>query len=176
MMPHVALKVREEKGESMNAYLDAIIKGIKAGCNLEGNSIVKTDEHGGAYLRVEVHALLHVLRFLHDDDSVKMRYLSDITAVDYPEREKRFDVVYTLYSFALQEWFKVKTAVAEKEEVPSATGIWEGAFYPETEVYDLFGISFKGNAFQRRLFLPEEFDGNPLRKDFVNPWEEITFK
>jgi len=107
-----------------------------------------------------------VLRFLRDDEATAFDLLADMTAADYPEREKRFDVVYHLYSIARNHRLRVKSRVGEGEEVASVSGIWQAAGWHEREVFDLFGIPFSGHPDLRRILLPDEWRGHPLRKDY----------
>ncbi len=92
--------------------------------------------------------------------------LADLTAVDYPQRPKRFEVIYQLYSFPRNERLRVKTQVGENETVRSVTTVWPGANWLEREVYDMFGIRFEGHPDLRRILLPEDWEGHPLRKDW----------
>jgi len=84
-------------------------------------------------------------RFLRDQPGCQFDYLSDLTAVDWPTRDKRFDLVACLYSTALRHRVRVKARVAEGEAVPSVTGIWPAANWLEREVYDMFGVTFTGH-------------------------------
>jgi NADH-quinone oxidoreductase subunit C len=93
-------------------------------------------------------------------------YLVDVTAVDWPKRAERFDVVYILYSFSRNERVRVKTFIAEGFKPETATGVHLTANWLEREVYDMFGIEFAGHPDMRRILLPEEWEGFPLRKDY----------
>lgn len=93
-------------------------------------------------------------------------YLVDVTAVDYPKRAERFDLVYILYSFARNERIRVKTVVADGARPQSVTGIHLTANWLEREVFDMFGIEFEGHPDLRRILMPEEWNGHPLRKDY----------
>jgi NADH-quinone oxidoreductase subunit C len=103
---------------------------------------------------------------LHLRDEEKFDMLSDLTAVDWPKREKRFDVVLNLYSFAKNERLRVKAWAADEEEVPSLTGVWPAANWLEREAFDMFGIVFAGHPGLTRILLPDEWQGYPLRKDY----------
>jgi NADH-quinone oxidoreductase subunit C len=92
--------------------------------------------------------------------------LSDLTAVDWPKREKRFDVVLNLYSFAKNERLRLKAHAADGEAVPSMVGVWLAADWLEREVFDMFGIVFSGHPNLKRILLPDEWQGYPLRKDY----------
>jgi NADH-quinone oxidoreductase subunit C len=117
-----------------------------------------------AILVVAAEQLLEVARYTHDEEQFDL--LVDLTAVDWPKREKRFDVVLILYSFAKQERLRIKVHVGEGEPAPSVVGVWPTADWLEREVYDMFGIGFAGHPNLKRLLLPEEWEGFPLRKDY----------
>jgi NADH-quinone oxidoreductase subunit C len=103
---------------------------------------------------------------LYARDEEKFDLLSDLTAVDWLKREKRFDVILNLYSFAKNERLRLKAPAAEDEKVPSVTGVWGTANWLERECYDMFGIVFDGHPDLRRILLPDEWQGHPLRKDY----------
>ena len=117
-----------------------------------------------AILLIAADQLAEIARYLCEDE--KFRMLTDLTAVDWPQREKQFDVVVNLYSFAKNERLRLKTHVAESERVPSLCGIWPAANWLERECFDMFGIVFDGHPDMRRILLPEEWQGHPLRKDY----------
>ena len=93
-------------------------------------------------------------------------YLVDLTAVDYPKRAERFDVVYILYSFARNERIRVKTMITDGDRPATAVTVHLAANWLEREVFDMFGIEFEGHPDMRRILLPEEWQGYPLRKDY----------
>ena len=93
-------------------------------------------------------------------------YLVDVTAVDYPKRAERFDLVYILYSFARNERIRVKTIIADGYTPATAVTVHLAANWLEREVFDMFGIQFAGHPDMRRILLPEEWQGYPLRKDY----------
>lgn len=111
-------------------------------------------------------SLIDVCRFLRDNPLQPCEYLVDVTAVDYPSREKRFDVVYVLHSFKVNERIRLKIYVAENETIPSVSPIWPTADWLEREVFDMFGIRFSGHPNLTRILLPEGWKGHPLRKDY----------
>ncbi len=102
-------------------------------------------------------------------------FLLDLTAVDYPARPQRFDVVYHLYSFAASQRLRVKTHAAEREPVPSLTVYWPSANWFEREVYDLFGVTFEGHPNLTRIVTPDDWVGHPLRKDYPIGGENVQF-
>jgi NADH-quinone oxidoreductase subunit C len=117
-----------------------------------------------AILVVALDRLLEIAQYTRDDEQFDL--LADLTAVDWPKREKRFDLVLILYSFPKQERLRIKAHVGEGEPAPSVAGIWPTADWLEREVYDMFGIEFAGHPNLKRLLLPEEWEGFPLRKDY----------
>ena len=92
-------------------------------------------------------------------------YLVDITAVDYPNRAERFDLIYVLYSFTRNERVRVKALIADGAQPQTAVNVHTGANWLEREVFDMFGIQFAGHPDMRRILLPEEWEGFPLRKE-----------
>jgi NADH-quinone oxidoreductase subunit C len=110
--------------------------------------------------------LLEVGRFLRDTPRIALDYCSDLTAVDWPARPQRFDLVYCLYSTRYRVRLRVKVRAAEREPVPSVTEIWPAANWLEREIYDLFGVNFTGHPDLRRMLLPEDWQGHPERKDY----------
>ena len=92
-------------------------------------------------------------------------YLVDVTAVDYPDRPERFALVYILYSFARNQRIRIKTRIAEGVRPRTAVGVYPTANWLEREVFDMFGIEFEGHPDMRRILLPEDWSGHPLRKD-----------
>src|SRR5580704_2068314 len=103
---------------------------------------------------------------IYSRDEEKFDWLSDLTAVDWPKREKRFDIVLNMYSFEKNERLRLKAQSSADERVPSVQGIWSTANWMEREVYDMFGVIFEGHPDLRRILLPDEWQGFPLRKDY----------
>lgn len=119
------------------------------------------DQH---FLVADLPATLPILEYLKLEQDFD--YLVDITAVDYPKREKRFEVVWVLYSFAKNIRIRLKAHAAEGESPASAVSVHEAANWLEREVFDMFGLSFEGHPNMTRILLPEEWQGYPLRKDY----------
>ncbi|MFV0291757.1 MAG: NADH-quinone oxidoreductase subunit C [Paracoccus sp. (in: a-proteobacteria)] len=115
---------------------------------------------------VTLSGLLRVLEFLQSDTNCRFSSLTDITAVDHPERPARFDVVYQMLSMYRNQRIRVKVAVREDDLVPTATGLFSGANWYEREIFDMFGIMFSGHPDLRRILTDYGFRGYPLRKDF----------
>ncbi|MBI4274671.1 MAG: NADH-quinone oxidoreductase subunit C [Rhizobiales bacterium] len=110
--------------------------------------------------------IVGVARFLRDDPRCRFVNLIDITAVDWPAREKRFDIVYHLLSPYLNQRVRVKIETDEGTPVPSIIEVFPGADWFERETYDLYGVLFVGHPDMRRLLTDYGFEGHPLRKDF----------
>src|SRR5271165_1757260 len=119
---------------------------------------------GQKYIVADASLIPEVLQILRDRE--QFDYCVDITAVHYPERDKQFEVLWILYSFALNERIRVKASYAETESVPSAVPFWPAANWLEREVYDMFGIRFDGHPDLKRILLPDGWKGHPLRKDY----------
>lgn len=119
---------------------------------------------GQNFLVASPDAVIAILEFLKLEADYD--YLVDTTAIDYPKRAERFELVYALYSFARNDRVRIKTSVAEGARPASATGVHLTANWLEREVFDMFGIEFAGHPDMRRLLLPEEWEGYPLRKDY----------
>ena len=93
-------------------------------------------------------------------------YLVDLTVIDYPKRPARFELLYILYSYSRNERVRVKTSIADGDTPPTATSVFLGADWMEREIFDMFGIRFAGHPNMKRLLLPEEWTGHPLRKEY----------
>ena len=104
---------------------------------------------------------------LRDDPSCQYNFLSDITCVDWYPAEPRFEVIYHLLSIPKKERVRLKVRVGSSSPVvESLTAVWPGANYFEREIFDLFGVRFSGHPYLRRLLMPEDWEGHPLRKDY----------
>ncbi len=103
---------------------------------------------------------------LYSRDDEKFDWLSDLTAVDWPKREKRFDIVLLMYSMEKNERLRLKVHASAEERVPSVQGIWSTANWMEREAFDMFGVVFEGHPDLKRILLPDEWQGYPLRKDY----------
>lgn len=121
---------------------------------------------GDLTLTVEASKIVDVVRFLRDDPGCRFVSFVDVTAVDYPGREQRFEVVYHLMSPTLNARIRLKAAASETTQVPSIISVFPGADWFERECYDLYGVIFTGHPDMRRLLTDYGFDGHPLRKDF----------
>jgi NADH-quinone oxidoreductase subunit C len=113
---------------------------------------------------VEATQLPEIARYSRDEE--KFELLEDYTAVDWPRREKRFDLVAQLYSFTHNARLRLKIPLGVEEEPATLVPIWPAANWLEREIFDLFGVVFRGHPNLKRILLPEEWQGHPLRKDY----------
>jgi len=127
------------------------------------NSSIK---HNQIYICIDNSNLKDVLLFLKTNSLTKFRQLIEITAVDYPEKEKRFKMIYLLLSHEYNSRVLVEYSVKENEIVPSITSIYPSANWMEREVFDMYGVEFKDHPDLRRILTDYNFKGHPLRKDF----------
>ncbi len=122
--------------------------------------------YGELTLSVPAASIINVLTFLRDDVQCQFVNLTDISGVDYPQRAKRFDVVYQLMSPRQNQRIRVKVQADEDTLVPSAVPVFVGAEWFERETYDMYGVLFSGHPDLRRILTDYGFEGHPLRKDF----------
>jgi NADH-quinone oxidoreductase subunit C len=142
-----------------------------------GSGIEPLTYAGQNYMVVDNSLIPEILQVLRNEE--QFDYCVDITALHYPAREKQFDVIWVLYSFARNERIRVKTQIADGASLASSVPIWIGANWLEREVYDMFGIKFDGHPDMKRILLPEGWKGHPLRKDYGilqqdNEWVQIN--
>ena len=129
------------------------------GASLDALSFV-----GQNYFTVDRSVIPEILQSLRDED--QFDYCVDITSIHYPKREKQFDLLWILYSFSRNERIRVKTQIADGETISSVVSIWPTANWLEREVYDMFGIKFDGHPDMKRILMPGDWKGHPLRKDY----------
>ena len=144
--------------------LEIIEKKINSELTTKINS--SSINHNHIYLNIDEEDLLDVIIFLKTNNETKFKQLIDITAVDYPEREKRFKLVYLLLSHENNKRIKVDFFIKENNSVTSITSIFPSANWMEREVFDMYGINFKNHPDLRRILTDYGFNGHPLRKDF----------
>ncbi len=121
------------------------------------------------FIVVEPSALVEIMHFLKVSEETRFDFLSCISGVDYPE-EQIIEVVYHLFSYSRRGKLTLKVRLPrENPVVDSVTSVWKSADWLEREVYDLFGVKFTGHLHLRRILLPEDWEGHPLRKDYVEP-------
>ena len=144
----------------MNDFHDRLTK-------LVGHQCQAIEMKGGELvLHVSLAELVSVLKAVRDDTELAVTQLSDLTAVDFPERSERFDVVYQMLSVNNNMRLRIITRADEGDIVPSVIGLFRSADWAEREVWDMFGIYFSGHPDMRRLLTDYGFEGHPLRKDF----------
>ena len=129
--------------------------------------INKTEiKHNHIYLETDKDDLIDICLFLKTNNDTKFRQLIDITVVDYPERNQRFEIVYLFLSHEFNQRVVIKYSISENEVIPSLTSIFPSANWMEREVFDMYGVSFKDHPDLRRILTDYGFEGHPLRKDF----------
>ena len=133
---------------------------------LAGSVVGHEVARGELTVTVAAADIVEVMTFLRDDPRCQFMSFIDVTAVDWPAREKRFDVVYHLLSPTKNHRVRIKLAVDETTPVPSVIGVFPGADWFEREAYDLYGVVFSGHPDLRRILTDYGFEGHPLRKDF----------
>ncbi len=158
----------------MNDALDALGKTIVAALPNAGARAYVA--HGDLNLVVDPAHIVETLTHLRDDASCAFKGFVDITAVDYPAREKRFDVVYHLLSPSRNRRIRVKAPLGEGETIASSVDLFPAANWFERETYDLFGVLFTGHPDLRRILTDYGFEGHPLRKDFpMSGYVEVRY-
>jgi len=121
---------------------------------------------GEVTVRLRGERVEEIWRFLRDEPGLRFDYLSNLTAVHWPERPKPFEVVYHLYSIGTSQRINLKLEVGEGEQPPTASCVWVTANWHEREVFDLFGIRFHGHPDMTRILMTDDWVGHPLRKDY----------
>ena len=124
---------------------------------------------------IDVERLVDIATFCRDTAGMEFNYLADLSGVDYWPDAPRFHINYVLYSFQHNHLLRLKIIVGEGQTVPSVTAVWPGANWPEREVYDMFGVPFEGHPDLRRILMPYDWTGHPLRKDYPVGYEEVEF-
>jgi NADH-quinone oxidoreductase subunit C len=154
-----------EAGESTapepNPLVTALLGQFPSGVEQEGE-----DTGGAPIVRTGADNVIDVLTWLRDNELTKFNYLASLTVIDWTERSPRFDVVYHLYSINANHFLTVKVGCEDGEGVPSVTDVWGTANWHEREAYDLYGVEFLGHPELERIFMPEDWEGFPLRKDY----------
>ncbi|MEO1312000.1 MAG: NADH-quinone oxidoreductase subunit C [Pseudomonadota bacterium] len=143
----------KELGEDLAAKMDQDVKAWRV-------------EHGELTLDVRADRICPILKHLRDDPQARFLVLIDIAGVDYPERTKRFDIVYHLLSMHNNVRIRLKTQVGEDETMESVREVFPNADWYEREIFDMYGVPFAGLPDMRRLLTDYGFEGHPLRKDF----------
>lgn len=150
-------------GETWKAQLAAL--GGKFGEAIEETRMPPEYPTDVPIIYVNRERIIDVLRFIRDEAGFEYDFLSDLTATD-EEIDPRFEVVYNLFSTRNKWRIRLKARVAEAEDIPTATDVWPGADWAEREVFDMFGIRFRGHPDLRRILMDVRWEGHPLRKDY----------
>ena len=146
--------------ETLNTLGEKIVGG------LAGSAMGHSVAFDQLTVTVQAEKIVDVVKYLRDEPSLRFVNITDVTAVDYPTRELRFDLVYHFLSPTLNERIRIKALAGEATQVPSLIEVFPGADWFERETYDLYGVIFVGHPDMRRLLTDYGFDGHPLRKDF----------
>lgn len=161
--PKAPVKKKEEGPKPIDASNHPLVEKLKA--NFNGVVIEAVEFIGQLSVRIDGARIVEVCDFLKCDERTPFNYLSDLTCVHVPDRQEApFEIVYNLYSIPANERVRLDVATTE-EGVESVTSVWPAANWMEREVFDLFGVRFKNHPDLRRLLLPPDWEGHPLRKD-----------
>ena len=144
------------------------LEGLEKKINSELTTKIKESKikHNQLYVTINSEDLLDVILLLKTNKNIKFRQLIDITAVDYPENQKRFKIVYLLLSHEFNQRIILSYFISENEKISSLTKIFPSANWMEREVFDMYGIKFNDHPDMRRILTDYGFEGHPLRKDF----------
>lgn len=144
-----------------------------------GEKIQKTEVVlGDAIVHVSPDSLHDIVLFLKEDPELDFNYLSHITGVDYldQERDPRFESVYEFHSINKNHSIRVRVGLPEESPtVPTISDLWSAAAFPERELFDMFGFHIEGHPNLKRLLMPEDWQGHPLRKDYSLTTEDVAF-
>ena len=145
-----------------------LLQKLEKKINSELNTKINSSKikHDQIYLNIDSNDITDVVIFLKTNKDSKFRQLIDITAVDYPEKEKRFKLVYLFLSHEFNQRILIDYQINENEVVKSLTSVFPSANWMEREVFDMYGINFKDHPDLRRILTDYGFEGHPLRKDF----------
>jgi NADH-quinone oxidoreductase subunit C len=163
-VPVAPVKKKDEGPKPADASTHPLVKRLR---ERTGDAVTSASTFlGQLSIQVKTDSIVAVCRALRDDTLTPFNYLSDLTCVHFPERDDTpFEVVYNLYSISKNERVRLKAAAGD-EGIESVTAVWPSSNWMEREVYDLFGVQFKNHPDLRRLLLPQDWDGHPLRKDY----------
>jgi len=123
-------------------------------------------DRGELTLVIDSGHWLAAARLLQSDAELHYDFLSTVSAVDWHPAGPRFEVVYHMFSTSRHDWLRIKVRIHAEQEIASVTSVWPGANWYEREVFDLFGIRFQGHPDLRRIMMPDDWEGHPLRKDY----------
>jgi len=162
--PKPPVKKKEEGPKPTDASAHQLAQKLSARFN--GAVLEATEFIGQLSIRIERGRIVEVCDALRLDEATPFNYLSDVTCVHFPDQtEAPFEIVYNLYSISGNQRVRLKVSTSTEHGVDSVTGLWPSANWMEREVFDLFGINFHNHPDLRRLLLPPDWEGHPLRKD-----------
>lgn len=124
---------------------------------------------------IEPSAIVDACLFFRDTEGLEYNFLEDVTAVDYYPQEPRFAVCYHIFSMIYGRRLRLKVYPPDEPRVPSITSVWPSANFQEREAYDMMGIVFEGHPDLRRILMPDDWEGNPQRKDYPLGYEPVQF-
>lgn len=140
------------------------------------DAIIETVEFRGELtVVIKKEILVEICKFLRDDPDLRFDHLSDVSGVDFLERNPRFDISYHMYSIPKNHRLRLKVRVNEDETVTSVTSVWSTANWHEREIFDMFGVKFDNHPDLRRILMSDDWVGHPLRKDYPLGYEEVQF-
>ena len=146
----------------MSKSIEVAKEAIKKNCS----PIEISDDFNQLQISISTNQILDVVDFIKNDEACEFRQITDIAGVDFPERKKRFDVIYHFLSFKHNIRLRIKITTSEDETISSITSIFPAANWFEREAFDMYGIQFKDHPDLRRILTDYGFEGYPLRKDF----------
>ena len=146
----------------MSKITEVAKEAIKKNCK----PIEISDDFNQLQIYISADQILDVVDFIKNDEACEFRQITDIAGVDFPDRQKRFDVIYHFLSFKHNSRLRIKIIIGEDESIPSITSIFPAANWFEREAFDMYGIQFKDHPDLRRILTDYGFEGYPLRKDF----------
>ena len=156
----------------------SILENLEKKINSELTTKIKNSQikHGQIYISINYEDLIDVIMLLKTDKDTKFRQLIDITAVDYPENQKRFKLVYLLLSHEINQRIILSYSINENQQISSLTKIFPSANWMEREIFDMYGIKFSDHPDLRRILTDYGFKGHPLRKDFpLTGYNEVRY-
>ncbi len=146
----------------MSKITEVAKEAIKKNCN----PVEISDDFNQLQICISAEQILDVVDFIKNDEACEFRQITDIAGVDFPDRQKRFEVIYHFLSFKHNSRLRIKIIIGEDESIPSITSIFPAANWFEREAFDMYGIQFKDHPDLRRILTDYGFEGYPLRKDF----------
>ena len=146
----------------MSKIAEVAREAIKKNCN----PLEISDDFNQLQISISAEQILDVVDFIKNDEACEFRQITDIAGVDFPDRQKRFEVIYHFLSFKHNSRLRIKIIIGEDESIPSITTIFPAANWFEREAFDMYGIQFKDHPDLRRILTDYGFEGYPLRKDF----------